>query len=62
MNKRKFNKELDKLIVNRFVTPFYIGQLFKAKKSLFNDEKVDVLIKNNFSKVISGFQKGSADV
>ena len=62
MNKRKFNKELDKLIVNRFVTPFYIGQLFKAKKSLFNDEKVDVLIKNNFSKVIAGFPKGSADV
>lgn len=62
MNKRKFNKELDKLIVNRFVTPFYIGQLFNAKKSLFNDEKVDVLIKNNFSKVIAGFPKGSADV
>ena len=62
MNKKKFNKELNKLIVNRFVTPFYIEQFFRSKKSLFNDERVDVLIQNNFAKVLSGFPKGSADV
>lgn len=62
MNKKKFKKELDKLTPNRFVTPFYIEQFFNSKKSLFNDEKIDVLIKDNYEQVLRGMPRGSMEV
>ena len=47
MNKKRFKRELSNLCKNRAVTPYYIEQFFRAKKSFFNDEKVEVLIKDN---------------
>jgi len=63
MNKNKFKKQLDSVVKREFVTPFYIENLFKnEKKSLFNNERIEVLIEDNFSKLMQGVSKGNIDV
>lgn len=62
MNKKKFLKELDNLKKNRSLTPYKINELFKSKKSIFNDVKIDVLIKENFKNILIAIPKGNVDV
>ena len=62
MNKKKFKRELSNLCESRAVTPYYIEQFFRAKKSFFNDEKVEVLIKDNYEQMLKGTPKGNMNI
>ena len=62
MNKKRFKRELSNLCKNRAVTPYYIEQFFRTKKSFFNDEKVEVLIKDNYEQMLKGTPKGNMNI
>ena len=62
MNKKRFKRELSNLCKNRAVTSYYIEQFFKTKKSFFNDEKVEVLIKDNYEQMLKGTPKGNMNI
>ena len=62
MNKKRFKRELSNLCKNRAVTSYYIEQFFRAKKSFFNDEKVEVLIKDNYEQMLKGTPKGNMNI
>lgn len=62
MNESKFKRELDASNKNRTLTPYQINEFFRAKKSLFNDVKIDQLFKDNFSKVLLSVPQGNVDV
>jgi hypothetical protein len=62
MNKKRFKRELSNLCKNRAVTSYYIEQFFRTKKSFFNDEKVEVLIKDNYEQMLKGTPKGNMNL
>lgn len=60
MNKKRFEKELNLVVNNKAVNPYFIENLFiKEKTSLFNNEKIENLITSNFSKLLDGIEVGN---
>lgn len=58
MNERRFLKQLEKNARNKMITHGYVQELFAAKKSFFNDQKIDYLIEKHFDSFIKGIPSG----
>lgn len=62
MNKKKFKKQLADIRKNGSFSLYFIESLFKnEKKSLFNNEKIEILIADNFPVIMSCAGRGNID-
>lgn len=63
MNKNKFKKQLSIALKNKFINSYFIDSLFKEdKKSLFNNEKIETLIENNFPTMLKATEDSTIDL
>lgn len=62
MNKKKFDKILNKGRSNKSISLYFIETLFRdEKKSLFGNEKIENLIADNFSGIMECVGRGNVD-
>ena len=63
MNKKKFEKKLNNVVKNNSASVFFVDSLFKEeKKSLFNNEKIETLIEENFPSILKAVNGGNVDI
>ncbi len=62
MNKNKFQKQLLEIEKNNSFSLYFIENLFKKeKRSLFNNEKIETLIEDNFHRIMNCSSRGNVD-